>query len=117
LPTVISTTLVDSPRAFAGRGAERELSVAEAARLGRLLAASQGYQVRSREGQRLGLVDHIRYERHSDHPDEVVVRRPYALLFKPRFAIRFQEVERIDPRERTVTLRIGVDAVSRRPST
>jgi hypothetical protein len=44
------------------------------AELGRLLAAAEGYQVLTSSGRRMGRVAHVRYERHADRPDEIVVR-------------------------------------------
>src|SRR5205823_1504100 len=45
------------------------------AELGRLLAAAAGYRVVASDGTQLGWLDHVRYERHADHPDEIVIRR------------------------------------------
>ena len=41
------------------------------AELGRLLTAAAGYRVLARDGTPLGWLDHVRYERHADHPDEI----------------------------------------------
>jgi hypothetical protein len=45
------------------------------AELGRLLAAAEGYRVVASDGTHVGWLDHVRYERHADHPDEIVIRR------------------------------------------
>jgi len=58
------------------------------------------------------VVDHIRYEQHADHPDGIVVRRRNVLLRRRR-AIAFDSVQAVDPKQRTVTLRIDNDAVDR----
>jgi hypothetical protein len=50
----------------------REYSHSRAASLGHLLAAAQGYEVLSSEGRFLGIVDHVRYEAHSDHPTSLL---------------------------------------------
>ena len=87
----------------------------EAARLGRLLASASGYDVRSSEGRSIGRLEHVRYRLHTDHPDEIVVRRLH-LLWKRRRILPFNTVEAVDPRAGTVTLRPGWDSVGRAPS-
>jgi hypothetical protein len=52
-----------------------ELSLRRQAELGRLIAAAEGYRVVASDGTHLGWLDHVRYERYADHPDEIVVRR------------------------------------------
>jgi hypothetical protein len=86
----------------------------EAARLGRLLASARGYDVRSNEGRSLGQLEHVRYRQHTDHPDEIVIRRLH-LLWKRRRVLPFNTVEAVDPRTGTVTLRPGWDADGRAP--
>jgi hypothetical protein len=44
------------------------------AELGRLLAVAGGYRVLASDGTHLGWLDHVRYVRHADHPDEIIVR-------------------------------------------
>jgi len=88
----------------------------EAARLGRLLASASGYDVLSSEGRSLGHLEHVRYRLHTDHPDEIVIRRLH-LLWKRRRVLPFNTVEAVDPRAGTVTLRPGWDSVERAPST
>ena len=73
------------------------------AELGRLLAAAGGYRVVASDGAQLGWLDHIRYERHVDRPDEIVIRRRG--LFPRRRALPFAAVEGVRPSERTVVLR------------
>ena len=55
-----------------GGGSER--SYRTQAELGRLLAVAEGYRVLASDGTHVGWLDHLRYERHVDHPDEIVVR-------------------------------------------
>jgi len=86
----------------------------EAARLGRLLASASGYDVLSSEGRSLGQLEHVRYRLHTDHPDEIVIRR-LRLLWKRRRVLPFSTVEAVDPRAGTVTLRPGWDSVERAP--
>ena len=92
-----------------------ELGHEEVVRIGRLLASAKGYRVLSSEGRFLGLLDHVRYERHSDHPDELVLRRR-TMLWRRRRVVPFSAVEAVDPRAGTVSLRIDADAAERSPS-
>ena len=95
------------------QGAEQ--SVRRRAELGRLLAAADGYQVVASDGTHLGRLDHVRYEQHADHPDEIVVRRR-GLLLKRHRAFPFSRVETVRPRERTVVLRLDRVTSERSPS-
>jgi hypothetical protein len=85
------------------------------AELGRLLAGAEGYRVVAGDGTHLGWIDHVRYERHADHPDEIVVRRR-GLLPRRRRAVPFSAVEAVRSRERTVVLRLDAGAFERAPS-
>lgn len=78
-------------------------SLKRQAELGRLLAGADGYRVLASDGAPIGWLDHVRYERHADHPDEVVVRR-HALLPTRRRAFPFSAVAEVKPRQRTVVL-------------
>jgi hypothetical protein len=82
--------------------------------LGRLLAASEGYHVLTSDDHDVGLVDHVRYERHSDHPDKIVIRRRNVLR-KSRRVIPFAAVASVDPRHRTVALELEAEKVKRSP--
>jgi len=79
------------------------------AELGRLLAAATGYQVVASDGTHLGRLNHVRYERYADHPDEIVVRRR-AVFPRRRRALPFDAVETVSARERTVVLRLDRSA-------
>ena len=70
--------------------------------IGRLLASAAGYLVRDEEGRPCGRLDHIRYELHTDFPDEIVVRRG---LFRERRALPFEAVAAVDRTNKTVQLR------------
>ena len=88
-----------------GDGDERsERSDRTQAELGRLLAAAEGYRVVAGDGTHLGWLDHVRYERHADHPDEIVVRSR-RLLARRRRVLPFSAVAEVRRRERTVGLR------------
>ncbi len=71
--------------------------------LGRLLASAEGYLVLDEEGRACGRIDHIRYERHADYPDEIVVRRG---LFRQRRVLPFETVAAVDRKNKTVLLGI-----------
>jgi hypothetical protein len=71
---------------------------------GRLLAVAGGYRVLSSDGTHLGWLDHVRYERHADRPDEVVVRSR-RLLARRRRVFPFSAVAEVRRGERTVVLR------------
>lgn len=85
------------------------------AELGRLLAAATGYRVFTADGEHVGSLDRIRYERHTDHPDEIVLRRR-GVLGRRRRALPFDAVEEVRPQEKTVVLRSTRGAIERSPS-
>ncbi len=94
---------------------DAEQSLRRQAELGRLLSAAAGYRVVAGDGSHVGWLDHVRYEQHADHPDEIVVRRR-GLLLKRRRAFPFSDVETVRPRERTVVLRLDRVTLERSPS-
>jgi sporulation protein YlmC with PRC-barrel domain len=87
------------------------------AELGRLLATAEGYQVLTSTGHRLGRVEHVRYQRYADRPDEIVVRSRMLLRTRRR-AYTLSAVREIKPRERTVVIDPAddVEVVRHRPS-
>jgi hypothetical protein len=89
----------------AERGGRRQ------AELGRLFAAADGYEVVASDGTHLGRLDHVRYLRYADHPDEIVVRR--RAFPRRRRALPFSAVEAVRARERTVVLRLDRSALER----
>jgi hypothetical protein len=82
------------------------------AELGRLLAAAAGYQVVASDGTYLGRLDHVRYRRYADHPDEIVVR-PRAAFSRRRRTLPFSAVETVRASERTIVLSVDQSAVER----
>jgi hypothetical protein len=92
-----------------------EQSLKRQAELGRLLAAAEGYRVVASDGASLGWLDHVRYQKHADHPDEIVVRRRGMPPWRRR-ALPFSAVEAVRQRERTVVVRLDPIALER-PST
>jgi hypothetical protein len=93
-----------------------ERSLRTQAELGRLLAAAKGYRVLAGDGTPVGWLDHVRYELHVDHPDEIVVRSR-RLLRPRRRALPFDMVKEVRPRERTVVLRTTGGTTEPSPST
>jgi hypothetical protein len=82
------------------------------AELGRLLAAADGYRVVASDGTHLGRLDHVRYQRYADHPDEIVVRRR-AVFPRRRRVLPFSAVETVRAKERTVVLCLDQSALER----
>jgi hypothetical protein len=107
-----------------GRPPERKLSPVqessdrsprEQAELGRLLAAAADYLVFASDSKPAGQVDHIRYERHTDHPDKIVIRRG-RMFWTRRRAVPFDAVQAVNATDRTVVLLVDSHAVARCPS-
>ena len=73
--------------------------------LGRRLADSVGFTVIALDGREVGVVEHVRYEHHTDHPDEIVIRRRRFL--RNRLArVSFDDVANVDRRSERVYLTI-----------
>jgi len=85
------------------REAGTESELRERGEIGRLLASAEGYLVLDEDGRPFGRLDHVRYERHADHPDEIVVRRG---PFRRRTVLPFEAVAAVDRKNETVLLRI-----------
>ena len=85
------------------RQAGTESQLRERGEIGRLLASAEGYRVLDEEGRPFARLDHVRYERHTDHPDEIVVRRR---LFRRKHVLPFEAVAAVDGKNETVLLRI-----------
>lgn len=89
------------PLAVLGEMSDRTPRFRERAELGRRLGASEGYLVLASDGRHVGIVDHVRYARHAEHPDEIVVRRRNVLWRRPRRSSPFGAVGAVDPASRT----------------
>jgi hypothetical protein len=96
------------------RMGSRRRNSREDAELGRRLAASARYAVRASDGRDVGFVEHVRYERHAEHPDEIVIAQR-RLLRRDRRTVPFSAVESVEPRARTVSLRIDSANVRQLP--
>ena len=88
---------------LSGMGGSRQPRRRELSELGRLLASANGYTVLDAAGRQLGRVDHLRYERHTDRPDEIVVRR--GGFWRRGLVVPFHAIETVDRSTGTVRLR------------
>lgn len=75
----------------------------ERGEIGRLLASAEGYIVLNEAGRPFARLDHVRYERHTDYPDELIVRRG---LFRRTLALPIEAVAAVDVKNKTVQMRI-----------
>jgi hypothetical protein len=64
------------------------------------------------DGRDVGEVEHVRYKRHADHPDEIVIKRRI-LLRQRRGVVGFDEVSAVDPERERVYLAIPTTAIRR----
>lgn len=69
---------------------------------------------RADDGIHVAWLDHVRYERHADHPEEIVVPR-HRLLPKRRRPFLSARSRQVRPRERTVVLRLDHSALESSP--
>jgi len=76
--------------------------VSNGAEFGRLLSAAARYEVRRVDGERIGVLDHVRYQQHGDRPDELIVRRGRFGL--RRVSIPFEAVQAVKPKERAIVV-------------
>lgn len=83
---------------------ERARSLRHASLLGYHLSQAHGFRVLEAGGPELGVLENLRYGRHAEYPDEIVVRRG-RLLRRRRLAIPFAAVESVDARARVVRVR------------
>jgi hypothetical protein len=85
------------------RAASSERLLRERSETGRLLASTEGYLVLDEKGRPFARLKHVRYQHHTDYPDELVVRRG---LFRRRLVLPFEAVAAVDGKNKTVLLRI-----------
>jgi hypothetical protein len=64
------------------------------------------------DGRDVGEVDHIRYSKHADHPDFVVIKRR-VFLWKRLGVVPFEAVESVDREREIVSLRIASGQIQR----
>jgi hypothetical protein len=93
-------------------GSDTERDREDVLKLGARLAAAEGFRVIARDGLDVGEVEHVRYKRHADHPDEIVIKR--RVLLRHRLGVvAFDEVANVDPDRERVYLGIPTGAIRR----
>jgi hypothetical protein len=80
------------------------------AKLGARLANSDGFRVIALDGREVGWLENVRYERHMDHPDEVLIRRR-SLLWERHATVPFEQVANVDPERERVYLALPRDEI------
>ena len=70
-----------------------------------------GFRVVALDGREVGGLEHVRYERHTDHPDEIVVRRR-RFLRNQLARVSFDDVANVDRRTERVYLSIPSSEVT-----
>jgi hypothetical protein len=81
-------------------------------RLGARLADAEGFRVVALDGRDVGDLEHIRYKRHADHPDEIVIKRRF-LLWERRGVVKFDDVSAVDSDRKRVYLAVPSSAIAR----
>ena len=62
------------------------------------------------DGREIGVLEHVRYEKHADHPDDILIRRRHRL--RDRYAtVSFEDVANVDPEGERVYLAIPSNVV------
>jgi hypothetical protein len=74
------------------------------------LANADGFRVIALDGRELGWLENVRYQRHMDHPDEVLIRRR-VLLWDRHATVPFEQVANVDPERERVYLALPQDAI------
>jgi hypothetical protein len=80
----------------------------DSSEIGRGLAAAAGFRVVTADGVQLGQIEHVRYQRRTDYPDEIVVKPSKVFRWRRR-VIDFAQVERVEARTRTVVVKQDAD--------
>jgi hypothetical protein len=80
--------------------------------IGRRLADSTGFRVIALDGRDVGVLDHVRYEQHTEHPDEVLFRRR-RFLRERLMSVPFDQIAKVDRRSERVFLTIPSREVGR----
>jgi hypothetical protein len=93
---------------FEGGATERERK--DIVRLGARLANAEDFRIVTLDGREIGVLENVRYEKHADHPDDILIRRRY-LLWDRYATIGFEDVANVDPERERVYLRISSSAV------
>jgi hypothetical protein len=75
------------------------------------LADSVGFRVVALDGRELGALEHVRYQHHTDHPDELVISRR-RFLRQQLAQVSFDDVANVDRRSERVYLSIPSSEVT-----
>jgi hypothetical protein len=62
------------------------------------------------DGREIGVLENVRYEKHTDHPDDILIKRRY-LLWDRYATVSFEQVANVDPDRERVYLAIPSNAV------
>jgi hypothetical protein len=81
-------------------------------RLGARLADAEGFRVVALDGRDVGELEHVRYKRHTDHPDEIVIKQRF-LLWERRGVVKFDDVSAVDSDRERVYLAVPRSAIAR----
>jgi hypothetical protein len=73
--------------------------------LGRRLADAIGFRVIALDGRDVGVLEHVRYTQHTDHPDEIVLKRR-RFLGERLVTVTFDQIANVDRRSERVYLAI-----------
>jgi hypothetical protein len=82
-----------------------ERSLRDAVQLGYELSRAHEFDVFAPNGRHLSTLERLRYERHADYPDEIVVRSHRLLGWPRRLTVPFEAVGCVDLRRGTMQLR------------
>jgi hypothetical protein len=62
------------------------------------------------DGREIGVLENVRYEKHADHPDDILIRRRH--LLRDRYAtVSFEDVANVDPEGERVYLAVPSNVV------
>ena len=95
-----------------GKRGHTEREREDIVKLGAALAAAEGFRVVAVDGRDVGEVEHVRYERHADHPDEIVIKSRL-LLWARRGVVKFDEVSAVDAERARVYLTVPTASIER----
>ena len=76
-------------------------SFRELLELGAYLSRAQGYQVVTEDGKSVGTLARLRYDRHAEYPDELIVRRG---MIRRTASLPFDAVQTVDREARLIRL-------------